>query len=63
MGHLPVLCSDGQVRQLTYDRMRDHLNASFAADDEPPLSAGELASFLADDLASGRWPCAPTACG
>ncbi|MEU5490279.1 hypothetical protein AB0G98_21390 [Streptomyces sp. NPDC020196] len=53
VGHLPVLCSDGQVRQLTYDRMRDHLNDSFAADGEPFLSAGELARFLADDLASG----------
>ncbi|MYR75133.1 MULTISPECIES: hypothetical protein [unclassified Streptomyces] len=54
VGHLPMLCSDGQVRQLTYDQMRDHLNASFTADGEPPLSPGELARFLANDLTSGE---------
>ncbi|MFF2411825.1 hypothetical protein [Streptomyces sp. NPDC058092] len=54
VGHLSVLCSDGQVRQLTYDRMRDHLNAEFATDGEPPLSAEELTRLLADDLASGE---------
>ncbi|MFI9194108.1 hypothetical protein ACIG0A_33020 [Streptomyces californicus] len=53
VGHLPVLCSDGQVRQLTYGRMRNHLNDSFAADGEPPLSARELSRLLADDLTSG----------
>ncbi|MER5277719.1 hypothetical protein ABT025_18440 [Streptomyces sp. NPDC002809] len=54
IGHLPVLCSDGQVRQLTYDRLRDHLNAVFTSEGEPPLSAGELTRFLADSLASGE---------
>ncbi|MBD3550927.1 hypothetical protein [Streptomyces sp. SP18CM02] len=53
VGHLPVLCPDGQVRQLTYDRMRNHLNDSFAADGEPPLNARELSRLLADDLTSG----------
>ncbi|MEU8740564.1 hypothetical protein [Streptomyces halstedii] len=53
-GHIPVLCDGGQVRQLTYDRMRDHLNAQFAADGEPPLSAGELTGLLADNLVSGE---------
>ncbi|MEU9947022.1 hypothetical protein [Streptomyces sp. NPDC047939] len=54
VGHLPVLCSNGQVRQLTYDRIREHLNAAVTAEGEPPLNAGELARFLADSLASGE---------
>ncbi|WP_331746685.1 hypothetical protein [Streptomyces sp. NBC_00842] len=54
IGHLPALRSNGQVQELTFDRIREHFNAEFAADGEPPLSAGELSRLLADDLVSGE---------
>ncbi|THA29145.1 hypothetical protein E6R18_24860 [Streptomyces sp. A1277] len=63
-GHLQVLCPDGQVRQLTYDRLREQrtadlarLNERFGLDfslpQQPAAAAQQIAQYLADDLLLG----------
>lgn len=54
VGYLSVIRPDGHVQKLTFDRIRDHFNAAFAADGESPLEPGELAGLLADDLREGE---------
>ncbi|MFB8122079.1 hypothetical protein ACFVG1_12905 [Streptomyces bacillaris] len=54
VGYLNVLRPSGHVQKLTFDRIRDRLNAAFAADGEPPLEPGELAGLLADELRDGE---------
>ncbi|WP_043368978.1 hypothetical protein, partial [Streptomyces griseus] len=54
VGYLNVIRPDGHVQKLTFDRIRDRLNAAFAAEDEPLLEPGELAGLLADELRDGE---------
>lgn len=63
-GQLPVLCPDGQVRQLTYDRLREQLTAGlarlnerfgldFSLPQQPTAAAQQIAQYLANDLLLG----------
>ncbi|WP_331728988.1 hypothetical protein OG693_39160 (plasmid) [Streptomyces sp. NBC_01259] len=54
VGYLSAIHPDGHVQQLSFDRIRDHFNAAFAADGESPLAPDELATLLAADLREGE---------
>lgn len=53
-GSLQMLCPDGQVRELTVERMWAHIEADLAGDGEPPLGDYEAFRWVARvDLESG----------
>ncbi|WP_399559185.1 hypothetical protein OH809_45270 (plasmid) [Streptomyces sp. NBC_00873] len=54
IGYLRVRRPDGQIEELTLTRIRDYLNAAYAASDESPLEPGELADLLSADLRDGE---------